>query len=279
MTFAEKWILPKDAQVQPGQTVDTTCGAAVDTKDILHVYAYRYDPEAAAPPRKDCYIIDRKRAGPMVLDVLMYLKDHVQTDLAFRRSCREGVCGSCAMNIDGRNGLACIQPLADRKSITLYPLPHQPVLKDLVPDLRHAYKQYAAIKPWMQRAKDVETSPLRTAPAGQPLRETHQSPTQRAQLEGLWECVLCFCCSAGCPSYWWNSDQFLGPATLLQAARWVTDSRDQATTKRLKDLEDPFALYRCHTIMNCTQVCPKGLNPARAIAGLKQKMLSLKGKK
>jgi succinate dehydrogenase / fumarate reductase iron-sulfur subunit len=197
----------------------------------------------------------------MVLDALIKIKDEKDSTLAFRRSCREGICGSCSMNIDGTNTLACIKPIAEIKgTVHINPLPHMPVVKDLVSDLTYAYTQYAASKPWLQ----VDS------PA--PERERLQSVEDRAKLDGLWECVLCFCCTTSCPSYWWNGDRFLGPATLLQSYRWIVDSRDENTKERLNELEDPFKLYRCHTIMNCTKTCPKGLNPAKAIGEIKKKL-------
>jgi succinate dehydrogenase / fumarate reductase iron-sulfur subunit len=183
----------------------------------------------------------------------------MDSTLAFRRSCREGVCGSCAMNIGGRNTLACTHGWEEvpGKEIQIAPLPHQPVIKDLVPDLTLFYAQYASIEPWLHT-----TTP-------QPQGEWKQSEEDRAKLDGLYECILCACCTTSCPSYWWNGEKYLGPATLLQARRWLVDSRDEATGERLDALEDPFKLYRCHTIMNCAQVCPKGLNPAKAIAEIK----------
>jgi succinate dehydrogenase / fumarate reductase iron-sulfur subunit len=195
----------------------------------------------------------------MVLDALIYIKNELDPSLTFRRSCREGVCGSCAMNIDGTNTLACTKLIEDiKKAVKVYPLPHLPVIKDLVPDLTHFFAQYASVKPWLQT----------DTPA--PDRERLQSKEERARLDGLYECILCACCSTGCPSYWWNSERFLGPAILLQAYRWIVDSRDEKTGERLDELEDPFRLYRCHTILNCTKVCPKGLNPAKAIAETKK---------
>jgi succinate dehydrogenase / fumarate reductase iron-sulfur subunit len=223
---------------------------------------YRYTPETGANPRMDTYEIDREDTGPMVLDALVKINDQIDSSLSFRRSCREGVCGSCAMNIDGKNHLACLTPMDDLKPGTsrITPLPHLPVLKDLIPDLSGLYAQYALIEPWLQ----TDQPP--------PDRERRQSPEERAKLDGLWECILCFCCSTSCPSYWWNPDKYLGPSILLQSYRWVVDSRDQATGERLDRLDDPFRLYRCHTIMNCTNACPKGLNPARAIANTKRMM-------
>jgi succinate dehydrogenase / fumarate reductase, iron-sulfur subunit len=231
------------------------------------------------------YEIDLDKCGPMVLDALIKIKNEIDPTLTFRRSCREGICGSCAMNIDGTNTLACIcaieqageaqgalNPTPQRPSVkskgtvAIYPLPHMPVVKDLVPDLTHFYAQYASIKPW-----------IRTQSAPPPDRERLQSKEDRAKLDGLYECILCACCSTACPSYWWNGDRYLGPAILLQAHRWIVDSRDEDTGARLDDLEDPFKLYRCHTIMNCTRTCPKGLNPAKAIAEIKQLMLARRG--
>jgi succinate dehydrogenase / fumarate reductase iron-sulfur subunit len=198
----------------------------------------------------------------MVLDALVKIKNEIDPTLTFRRSCREGICGSCAMNIDGTNTLACLKSCDDVKGdVKIYPLPHMQVVKDLVPDMKHFYAQYESIKPWLQT--DSAT----------PTRERLQSPEDREQLDGLYECILCACCSTSCPSYWWNSDRYLGPAVLLQAYRWIADSRDEAKGDRLDDLEDPFKLYRCHTIMNCTNTCPKGLNPAKAIGEIKKLMV------
>jgi succinate dehydrogenase / fumarate reductase iron-sulfur subunit len=200
--------------------------------------------------------------GPMVLDALIKIKNEMDSSLTFRRSCREGVCGSCAMNIDGTNTLACTKFIDEVKGdIKIYPLPHMPVVRDLVPDLNVPYAQLTSIEPWLKST----TQP--------PTRERLQSPEERAKLDGLWECILCFCCSTSCPSYWWNGDRYLGPAILLQAYRWIADSRDEAKGERLDNLEDPFRLYRCHTIMNCTKTCPKSLNPAKAIAEIKKLMV------
>ncbi|MGE3967012.1 MAG: succinate dehydrogenase iron-sulfur subunit, partial [Dongiaceae bacterium] len=209
------------------------------------------------------YEVDLDACGPMVLDALIKIKNETDATLTFRRSCREGVCGSCAMNIDGTNTLACTKYIDEVKGdVKIYPLPHMPVVKDLVPDLTRAYAQYALIEPWLK----TET------PA--PGRERPQSPEERARLDGLWECILCFCCTTACPSYWWSGERYLGPAILLQAYRWLADSRDEHAGERLDALEDPFRLYRCHTIMNCTKTCPKGLNPARAIAEIKKLMVA-----
>ncbi len=233
-----------------------------DTKHIKYFKVYRWDPDTGQNPRTDTYQIDLDSCGPMVLDGLIKIKNELDPTLTFRRSCREGICGSCAMNIDGQNTLACTKAISDiQGEVKVYPLPHMPVIKDLVPDLTHFYNQYASIKPWLQNDKPV------------PERERLQSKEERAQLDGLYECILCACCSTSCPSYWWNGDRYLGPAVLLQAYRWIADSRDEATSQRLDDLEDPFKLYRCHTIMNCATVCPKGLNPAKAIAEVKKLMI------
>jgi succinate dehydrogenase / fumarate reductase iron-sulfur subunit len=221
---------------------------------------YRWDPDDGQNPRTDIYQVDLDACGPMVLDALIKIKNEIDPTLTFRRSCREGICGSCAMNIDGVNTLACLHPIEDVKgAVKISPLPHMPVVKDLVPDLTLAYAQYRSVEPWLK----ADTAP---PPDG----ERMQSREERAKLDGLWECILCFCCTTSCPSYWWNGDRYLGPAVLLQAYRWIADSRDEATGERLDALEDPFKLYRCHTIMNCTQTCPKGLNPAKAIGAIKQ---------
>lgn len=224
---------------------------------------YRYDPDAGKTPRTDTYEVSVDQCGPMVLDALIKIKDETDSTLTFRRSCREGICGSCSMNIAGRNTLACTKAIADIKgAVKVFPLPHMPVIKDLVTDLTHFYAQYASIKPWIR----TQTPP--------PDRERLQSPGSRDKLRGVEECILCACCSTSCPSYWWNSDRYLGPAVLLQAYRWIADSRDEATGERLDALEDPFKLYRCHTIMNCADACPKNLNPAKAIAQIKKMLVA-----
>jgi succinate dehydrogenase / fumarate reductase, iron-sulfur subunit len=234
--------------------------AAADAKQPRRFRLYRWDPEAGQNPRYDTFEIDLAECGPMVLDALIKIKNEVDPTLTFRRSCREGICGSCSMNMNGRNGLACTTAIEDLKGeVRITPLPHMSVVKDLVPDFSHFYAQYASIRPWLQTVS--------TTPSG---KERLQSPEQREKLDGLYECILCACCSTACPSYWWNSDKFLGPAILLQAYRWLADSRDEMTGERLDQLEDPFRLYRCHTIMNCANVCPKGLNPAKAIAETKK---------
>jgi succinate dehydrogenase / fumarate reductase iron-sulfur subunit len=224
---------------------------------------YRWSPDDAENPRYDRFDIDLDQCGPMVLDALIKIKSEQDSSLTFRRSCREGICGSCAMNIDGANTLACTKAIDDVKGeVRITPLPHMAVVKDLVPDMTHFYAQYASIRPWLQ-----------TATPDPAMKERLQSPQDREKLDGLYECILCACCSTACPSYWWNADRFLGPAILLQAYRWLADSRDEMTGERLDQLEDPFRLYRCHTIMNCANVCPKGLNPAAAIAEIKKMMV------
>jgi len=250
-----EFSLPKNSVIQKGKTF-----AAAAAKRVKKFKIYRYDPDSGENPRYDNFEIDLDACGPMVLDALIKIKSEQDPSLTFRRSCREGICGSCSMNLDGRNGLACTTAIEDIKGdIRITPLPHMDVIKDLVPDFTHFYQQYASIKPWLENAE---------IPADG--KERLQSPKEREKLDGLYECILCACCSTGCPSYWWNSDKFLGPAILLQAYRWLADSRDQAAEPRLDALDDPFALYRCHTIMNCANVCPKGLNPAKAIAEVKK---------
>ena len=250
-----EFMLPKDSRISRGRTYKAERGERSVTFVI-----YRYDPDSPANPRYDRYAIDPGRTGPMVLDALIRIKNEIDPTLTFRRSCREGICGSCAMNMNGKNGLACTRAIADLgKEVRLTPLPHMDVVKDLVPDLTHAYAQYASIQPWLKA--------MTGAPSGE---ERRQSPADRAKLDGLYECILCFCCTTGCPSWWWNADRYLGPAVLLQAYRWLSDSRDEATGERLDYLEDPFRLYRCHTIYNCTEICPKGLSPAKAIAEIKK---------
>ncbi len=257
-----EFLLPKNSRPIKGKEHP----APPDAATLKTFKIYRYDPDGGANPQIDTYQVDTAQCGPMVLDALIKIKNETDPTLTFRRSCREGICGSCAMNIDGTNTLACTKSLGEIKgAVKIYPLPHLPVVKDLVPDLSHFYAQYAAIRPW-----------LRTASAPPPDRERLQSPGERAKLDGLYECILCACCSTSCPSYWWNGDRYLGPAILLQAYRWIADSRDEATGERLDALEDPFRLYRCHTIMNCTQTCPKSLNPAKAIACIKQKIIERK---
>jgi succinate dehydrogenase / fumarate reductase iron-sulfur subunit len=249
-------FLPKNSAVKKGKD-----HAASGAKRARKFKIYRYDPDSGANPRYDNFEVDLDSCGPIILDALIKIKSEVDPSLTFRRSCREGICGSCSMNIDGKNGLACTTAIEDVKGdIRITPLPHMDVIKDLVPDFTHFYAQYASIQPWLQT----------DAPVPADGKERLQSPAERAKLDGLYECILCACCSTSCPSYWWNSDKFLGPAILLQAYRWLADSRDAATDARLDALEDPFTLYRCHTIMNCANACPKGLSPAKAIAEIKK---------
>ena len=250
--------LPANSIIKKGAHYPTS-GNGGDTKRFI---VYRYDPDCDENPRTDTYDVNIEQC-PMVLDALIKIKSEIDPTLTFRRSCREGICGSCSMNIAGRNTLACIKPLGELEGdIKIYPLPHLPVIKDLVPDLDNFYAQYASIKPWIRTQ----------TPA--PDKERLQSVEDREKIQGLEECILCACCSTSCPSYWWNSDRYLGPATLLQAYRWIADSRDEATGERLDELEDPFKLFRCHTIMNCADTCPKGLNPAKAIAEIKKLLLA-----
>jgi succinate dehydrogenase / fumarate reductase iron-sulfur subunit len=249
--------LPPNSRPVSGKVWPKSAGAA-QTREFR---IYRWNPDDSANPRIDTYYIDMKDCGPMVLDALIWIKSKVDPTLTFRRSCREGVCGSCAMNIDGMNTLACTRGMDEIQGpVKIYPLPHLAVVKDLVPDLSNFYAQHASIEPWLK---------TRT-PA--PEKEWKQTPEDRAKLDGLYECILCACCSTSCPSYWWNGDRYLGPAVLLQAYRWLIDSRDEDAGERLDNLEDPFRLYRCHTIMNCAKTCPKGLNPAKAIAKIKTMM-------
>ena len=250
-----EFTLPVNSRVRPGKTFKAPAGAT----RIKNFAVYRYDPDSGETPRLDTFEVDLDKCGPMVLDALIKIKNEIDPTLTFRRSCREGVCGSCAFNIDGTNTLACTKPIDEIKGdAKIYPLPHMPVIKDLVPDLSVPYAQYASIKPWLQ------------ADTPAPSKERLQSPEERDRLDGMWECILCFCCQTSCPSYWWNGDRYLGPAVLLQAYRWIADSRDEATGDRLDYVQDPYRLYRCHTIMNCTNTCPKGLNPGKAIAEIKK---------
>jgi succinate dehydrogenase / fumarate reductase, iron-sulfur subunit len=250
--------LPKNSKIVPGKIWPAPAGA----KRTTEFRVYRWNPDDGQTPRIDTYFVDRDDCGPMVLDGLIWIKNKVDSTLTFRRSCREGVCGSCSMNIDGLNTLACTLAMDDVKApVKVYPLPHMEVVKDLVPDMSVFYAQYASIEPWLQTQ----------TPA--PEREWRQGHDERGKLDGLYECILCACCTTSCPSYWWNGDRYLGPAALLQAYRWIADSRDEATGRRLDELEDPFRLYRCHTILNCAKTCPKGLNPAKAIAEVKKLMV------
>jgi len=253
-----EFALPKNSKVTRGKVHKAPAGA----KQIKRFKIYRYDPDSGGNPRLDIFEVDLDTCGPMVLDALLKIKNEMDPTLTFRRSCREGVCGSCAFNIDGINTLACTKPIRSiRGEVKVYPLPHMPVIKDLVPDLSVPYAQYASIEPWLKSDTPAPTS------------ERLQSVDERRELDGLWECILCFCCQTSCPSYWWNGERYLGPAILLQAYRWIADTRDEASGERLDNVDDPFRLYRCHTIMNCTNTCPKHLNPGKAIAEIKHLLL------
>jgi succinate dehydrogenase / fumarate reductase iron-sulfur subunit len=247
--------LPQNSRVAKGKVWEKPD----NTENLKEIKIYRYNPDDNENPRIDTFFIDLDKCGPMMLDALIKIKSEIDPTLTFRRSCREGICGSCSMNIGGVNTLACLKGMNEFKgTISVYPLPHLPVIKDLVPDLNNFYKQHASIKPWLETNTE------------EPEGEWLQSVEERKFLDGLYECVMCACCSTSCPSYWWNGDKYLGPAALLHAYRWIIDSRDQEREGRLKELDDSFKLYRCHTIMNCAKACPKGLNPAKAIAEIKK---------
>lgn len=257
------FTLPKNSKIGKGKTYP----APADATNVKAFKIYRWNPDDGENPRIDTYQLDMDKVGPMVLDALIYIKNEVDPTLAFRRSCREGICGSCSMNIDGGNTLACLKAHDDvAGAVNIYPLPHMAVVKDLVPDLSAAYAQLRSIEPW-----------LKSDTPAPPDAERRQSKEERAKLDGMWECILCFCCTTSCPSYWWTGDRYLGPAVLLAAYRFIADSRDEATGDRLDQLEDPYKLYRCHTIMNCTQTCPKGLNPAKAIGEIRALLVDRKG--
>jgi len=233
----------------------------------FQIYRWNPDKPGGDKPHTDTFEVDLNKCGPMVLDALIKIKDTDDPTLTFRRSCREGICGSCAMNIGGTNTLACLAKIDTNTSKTtkIYPLPHMYVVKDLVPDMSNFYAQYRSIEPYLKK-KDMKEEDIGKV-------AYKQSPEDRAKLDGLYECILCACCSTSCPSYWWNGDRYLGPAVLMQAYRWMIDSRDDYTVERMNAMEDKFSVFRCHTIMNCTKTCPKGLNPGRAIGEIK-KMLA-----
>jgi succinate dehydrogenase / fumarate reductase iron-sulfur subunit len=260
-TLLRRFPLPRDFGMGPGSRIrhGRAWPAPQGAVRIKEFEIYRYDPDSDENPRLDTFSVDLDACGAMVLDALIWIKNNVDPTLTFRRSCREGVCGSCAMNIDGTNWLACTRFIDETAApAKIFPLANMRIVKDLVPDLTHVIAQYEMIQPWLQ------------AKTPAPGRERLQAPEDRVKLDGYYECILCFCCTSGCPSHWWNGDRFLGPAALLQAWRWLVDSRDEATGERLDSLEDPFRLYRCHTILNCTRTCPKGLNPGKAIAEIKR---------
>lgn len=254
-----EFSLPKNSVLKKGKTFSLPTKVANSRRFEI----YRWSPDSDKNPQIDTYFIDLDDCGPMILDAIIKIKNEIDSTLTFRRSCREGVCGSCSMNVNGKNTLACINAIKDYKgTIKILPLPHLKVIKDLVADMSNFYAQYSSIEPWLKTQ----------TPA--PDRERPQSKEERKKLDGLYECVMCACCSTSCPSYWWNSDKYLGPAVLLQASRWLEDSRDEYAGERLDALEDPYKLYRCHTIMNCTDTCPKGLNPAKAITSIKKMLLT-----
>jgi succinate dehydrogenase / fumarate reductase iron-sulfur subunit len=249
-----KFRLPKNSRIEKGATY--VCSG--EHGKIRRIKVYRWNPDDEKNPRLDVFEVDIDECGPMVLDALISIKSNQDSSLTFRRSCREGICGSCSMNIDGTNQLACTTPMKGIDGeIRVYPLPHMEVVKDLIVDLSHFFAQYATVEPWLKNTKAPITG------------ERLQSIEERSQIDGAFECILCACCSTSCPSYWWNPDRYLGPAVLLQAYRWLKDSRDDSRDERLDQLQDSFRLYRCHTIMNCTNACPKGLNPAKAIGEIK----------
>jgi succinate dehydrogenase / fumarate reductase iron-sulfur subunit len=235
-----------------------------DNIKTMELSIYRYDPEVDDKPRMQDYQVNLDDvSGKMLLDVITHVKDYLDDSLSFRRSCREGVCGSDGMSINGKNGLACITKTVDLpKKVVLRPLPGLPVVRDLVVDMQPFYNQYEKVEPYLQNDEPM------------PLKERLQSPEERAKLDGLYECILCGCCTTACPSYWWNPEKFLGPAALLQASRFIQDTRDTRTAQRLGKLSDPFSLFRCRGIMNCVSVCPKGLNPTKAIAAIREKMVA-----
>ncbi|MGQ4273686.1 succinate dehydrogenase iron-sulfur subunit [Terrihabitans sp. B22-R8] len=249
--------LPKNSRLVEGKVWPKPEGAT----RLTEFRVYRWNPDDGLNPHVDTYFVDRDDCGPMILDGLHYIKNKIDPGLTFRRSCREGICGSCSMNINGANTLACTKGMDEVGGvIKVYPLPHMPVVKDLVPDLTRFYEQVNLIEPYLK----TDTA--------MPDKEWTQTPEDREKLNGLYECILCACCTTSCPSYWWNGERYLGPAALLQAYRWMIDSRDEGLGERLDTLEDPFRLYRCHTIMNCANVCPKGLNPAAAIIEIRKLM-------
>ena len=256
--------LPKNSVPIKGKSysnVDLSDEQSQQNHDIRVINVYRWSGDENTPPQIDRFEIDVKEAGTMVLDILNQIKAELDPSLTFRKSCREGVCGSCAMNIDGVNTLACQKNIEECSDvINIYPLPHMKVIKDLVVDLKKAFEQFKSIKPWLSKKTPNNK------------KENYQSIEDRDKLDGMWECVMCFSCSTSCPSYWWNEDKYLGPAVLLQANRWIQDSRDEEKKERLNELDDSFKLYRCHSIMNCTNSCPKGLNPAKAIAEIKNEI-------
>ena len=253
--------LPQNSRVNKGKYFKDKTGS----KNLRKVNVYRWDPSTGENPRIDTYEVDMDNCPSKVLDILNKIKNEIDPTIAYRRSCAHGVCGSCAMNIDGVNTLACTKSIDDIKgNIKISPLPHQPVIKDLVPDLTNFYEQHKSVQPWLKTKSD------------QPEKEWYQSKEDREKVDGMYECIMCACCSTSCPSYWWNPDKYLGPAALLQANRWIKDSRDEYKEERLDELDDAFKVYSCRTIMNCAKSCPKGLSPAKAIADIKKELATRK---
>mmetsp|Transcript_19070 Transcript_19070/g.24038 ORF Transcript_19070/g.24038 Transcript_19070/m.24038 type:complete len:263 (+) Transcript_19070:66-854(+) len=256
-------VTQSTAKMLPSHNMLRSFSTVAASKNIKYFKVYRWDPEQKQKPYVSTYPVDLDECGPMVLDALLKIKSEQDPTLTFRRSCREGICGSCAMNIDGTNNLACLCAIEKNfKPTKIYPLPHMYVVKDLVPDMSNFYDQYKSIEPWLKTK----------TPKANPNVEHLQSKEDRKKLDGMYECILCACCSTSCPSYWWSADKYLGPAVLMQAFRWIEDSRDEFTKERLAALDDPFKLYRCHTIMNCSKACPKHLNPGKAVAQIKKRM-------
>ena len=256
-----EFSLPNNSKIVKGEYYKDKTGS----NNLKKVNVYRWNPDDGKNPRIDTFEVDMGNCGPKVLDILFKIKNEIDSSLTFRRSCAHGVCGSCAMNIDGVNTLACTKSIEDIKGdIKISPLPHQPVVKDLVPDLTNFYEQHKSVQPWLKTKSD------------NPEKEWYQSKEDREKVDGMYECIMCACCSTSCPSYWWNPDKYLGPAALLQANRWIKDSRDEFKEERLDDLDDAFKVYSCRTIMNCAKSCPKGLSPAKAIADIKKELATRK---
>jgi len=253
-------MAPRAKALMPNSTFAASRAFAAQSGGNMKQFKiYRYNPDSGEEPKMVNYDVNLDECGPMILDAIIKIKNEVDPTLTFRRSCREGICGSCAMNVDGKNTLACLSRIEPGKPTAIYPLPHMEVVKDLVPDMSNFYKQYKSIRPWLVPAQEKKGE-----------GEYVQTIDDRKKLDGMYECILCACCSTSCPSYWWNGDKYLGPAVLMQAYRWIADSRSGDAAKRLADLDDEMKLYRCHTIMNCTNTCPKGLNPGQAVQRIKK---------
>merc|ERR1711968_324553 len=266
-----KKMLARRAVGALGRNARVMSGSAALMKKVE---IYRFNPDKDDGPTTQTYEVDLNACGPMTLDLLLKIKNEQDSTLTLRRSCREGICGSCAMNINGRNTLACLDKIdPEGGPMKIYPLPHMFVVKDLVPDMSNFYAQYKSVEPWLQADAPMNNGNPVKVDGPAPYGEEHlQSVEDRKKLDGMYECILCACCSTSCPSYWWNADRYLGPAVLMQAYRWIQDSRDEQTEERLEALDDTYKLYRCHTIMNCTKTCPKGLNPGKAVAAIKKKI-------